>query len=371
MDMCREDGYRDKEALLKGEGGPLPEAERLRRMAVPLLAWYKENGRDLPWRRDPDPYKVWVSEIMLQQTRIEAVKPYFDRFMKALPDVAALAAVEDDRLMKLWEGLGYYNRARNLKKAADVIVREYGGVMPPQYLELKKLPGIGCYTAGAIASIVFGEDVPAVDGNVLRVLSRILASREDIGKPSVRKKAEGLLKEVMPAGEAGAFNQGLMELGETVCVPNGGPKCGECPVRQVCLAREQCLTGELPVKAPPKKRRIEKRTVCIIEHGSQVGLCRREDTGLLASLYELPNMEGHWNEKQILEMFHLKEDQVSSIERLPNAKHIFSHVEWHMAGYRVKMAGELPNGLIAAEKEELKTIYPLPNAFSRYTKLIK
>ena len=173
-----------------GEREILADVKRLERVAYPLLTWYKENGRDLPWRREPNPYKVWISEIMLQQTRIEAVKPYFDRFMKELPDVAALAAVDDDRLMKLWEGLGYYNRARNLKKAADVIVREYGGVMPPQYLELKKLPGIGCYTAGAIASIVFGEAVPAVDGNVLRVLSRILASREDIGKASVKKRAE-------------------------------------------------------------------------------------------------------------------------------------------------------------------------------------
>ena len=369
MDMCRGDGDRTREVFM--EKGPLTEEARLERMSAPLLAWYKENKRDLPWRIEPNPYKVWVSEIMLQQTRIEAVKPYFDRFMKELPDVAALAAVEDDRLMKLRAGLGYYNRARNLKKAADVIVREYDGVMPPQYQELKKLPGIGCYTAGAIASIVFGEDVPAVDGNVLRVLSRILASREDIGKSSVKKKAEDLLKRVMPKGEAGDFNQGLMELGETICVPGGIPKCGECPVSRICLARESGLACELPIKAPPKKKKIEKRTVCILEHKDLVGLCRREDTGLLASLYELPNAEGHWNQKQLCQVFHLKEDQVVSIEQLPDAKHIFSHVEWHMIGYRIKVEGELPKGLIAAKKEELKTIYPLPNAFSRYTKLIK
>lgn len=354
-----------------GEREILADVKRLERVAYPLLTWYKENGRDLPWRREPNPYKVWISEIMLQQTRIEAVKPYFDRFMKELPDVAALAAVDDDRLMKLWEGLGYYNRARNLKKAADVIVREYGGIMPPQYLELKKLPGIGCYTAGAIASIVFGEAVPAVDGNVLRVLSRILASREDIGKASVKKRAEEMLRRIMPAGEAGAFNQGLMELGETVCVPNGSPKCEECPVKKECLARELGLTGELPVKAPPKKRRIEKRTVCIMEQEDQVALCRREDTGLLASLYELPNVEGHWSLEQLSRVFHFREDQVISAEQLPDAKHVFSHVEWHMIGYRIKVGKGLPKGLIAAKKEELKTIYPLPNAFSRYTKLIK
>lgn len=347
------------------------DLERLGKMTGPLLAWYKADGRKLPWREKPEPYKIWISEIMLQQTRIEMVKPYFDRFMRELPDVKSLAEAEDDRLMKLWEGLGYYNRARNLKKAAGVIVREYGGVMPSEYRELKKLPGIGCYTAGAIASIAYGEAVPAVDGNVMRVLSRILASREDIGKPAVRKKAESMLEKIMPEEDAGAFNQGIMELGEVICVPNGRPRCGECPVRKDCLAAELCLTEELPVKAPPKKRRIEKRTVCILEHGDQVSLSRREDTGLLASLYELPNVEGHLVPKQLCSAFHLREDQVVSIEKLPDAKHIFSHVEWHMAGYRIIMEGELPKDLITAKKEELKTIYPLPNAFGRYTKLIK
>ena len=343
----------------------------LDRIAEPLLAWYDRGRRILPWRESPTPYHVWISEIMLQQTRVEAVKPYYDRFMKALPDIAHLAQAKDEELLKLWEGLGYYNRVRNMKKAARMIMEEYGGVMPEEYEDLLRLPGIGSYTAGAVSSIACGRRAPAVDGNVLRVLSRILASREDIGKASVKKRAEEMLRRIMPAGEAGAFNQGLMELGETVCVPNGSPKCEECPVKKECLARELGLTGELPVKAPPKKRRIEKRTVCIMEQEDQVALCRREDTGLLASLYELPNVEGHWSLEQLSRVFHFREDQVISAEQLPDAKHVFSHVEWHMIGYRIKVGKGLPKGLIAAKKEELKTIYPLPNAFSRYTKLIK
>lgn len=347
------------------------DLERLRSVNAPLLAWYHANARALPWRENPEPYRVWVSEIMLQQTRIEAVKPYFDRFMAELPDVSDLAFVEDDRLMKLWEGLGYYNRARNLKKAAEQIVREYGGSMPSHYHQLVKLPGIGSYTAGAIASIAFGEAVPAVDGNVLRVLSRVLASREDVLKQSTKKKIEGMLTETMPGKDAGSFNQGIMELGETVCVPNGKPRCEECPLQCLCLASQRGLTDEIPIKTPPKKRRYEERTVCILEYEEQVGIRKREAAGLLASLYELPNVEGHLKPEQLAEAFGLDPVSVVSCEALPEARHVFSHVEWHMKGYRIRMGQELPKAYIAAKKEELKTIYPLPNAFGRYTKLIK
>jgi len=357
--------------VLEEKESPLSPQERLRAMKRPLLSWYEAHARVLPWREEPKPYRVWISEIMLQQTRVEAVKPYFERFMKELPDIPALAAVEDDRLMKLWEGLGYYNRARNLKKAAAILMEKYQGEMPADYEDLLGLPGIGSYTAGAIASIAFGIPVPAVDGNVLRVLSRVLASREDILKQSTKRWMEDLVKETMPAEDASHFNQGLIEIGAIVCVPNGPPKCQECPLASLCLARREGLTGEIPVKTPAKKRRIEERTVCILENRQQVGIRKREDSGLLASLYELPNVEGHLKEEELAAAFGINPREILLIEPLPEAKHIFSHVEWRMVGYRVLLSGAVPEGYLAAGKEELKTVYPLPNAFGRYTRLIK
>ena len=365
--------------VLESEESPLAPAERLRAMNGPLLGWYEEHARILPWREDPKPYRVWISEIMLQQTRVEAVKPYFERFMEALPDVRALAEAEDDRLMKLWEGLGYYNRARNLKKAAQVIMDEYGGRMPADYEQLLKLPGIGSYTAGAIASIAFGIPVPAVDGNVLRVISRVTASYEDILKQSTKRRMEEELRETMPRDRASHFNQGLIEIGAMVCVPNGQPKCGECPLESICLARQKGLIGELPVKTPPKKRRIEERTVCIIEapgeteagEGHRIAIRRREDSGLLASLYELPNVEGHLKPEELGAAFGLDPEAIVRTEVLPEAKHIFSHVEWRMIGYRILLKRALPETFLAVRGEELKEHYPLPNAFGRYTKLIK
>lgn len=360
----------DRLQVVEQEDRPLEPGARLRAMNRPLLAWYEQHARILPWREEPEPYRVWISEIMLQQTRVEAVKPYFERFMTALPDVAALALIEDDRLMKLWEGLGYYNRARNLKKAAGIIVETYGGKIPSEYEELLKLPGIGSYTAGAIASIAFGKPVPAVDGNVLRVISRVTASREDILKASTKRRMEEQLQASMPVERASDFNQGLIEIGAIVCVPNGQPKCGECPLESICLALKQGLIGEIPVKTPPKKRRIEERTVCILEHGNQVGIRKREDNGLLASLYELPNVEGHLRQDELSEAFGVPLEIVAEITPLPEAKHIFSHVEWRMIGYRMRLKQEIPHGYITADKGELKTVYPLPNAFGRYTKLI-
>lgn len=344
---------------------------RLRAMNGPLLAWYEEHARVLPWREKPEGYRVWISEIMLQQTRVEAVKPYFERFLEALPDVASLASVEDDRLMKLWEGLGYYNRARNLKKAAGIIMEEYGGEMPQRYEELLKLPGIGSYTAGAISSIAFGYPVPAVDGNVLRVISRVTASREDILKASTKKWMETQLRNTMPKERASHFNQGLIEIGAMVCVPNGQPHCEECPLRSICLARRYKLTAEIPVKTPPKKRRVEEKTVCILESDDQVALNKRADTGLLASLYELPNRDGHLKPQEIPKAFGLSSDMILELESVGVAKHIFSHVEWHMIGYRIRLRNPIPKKYISVKKEELKTTYALPNAFGRYTGMIE
>lgn len=363
--------FYDRLQVLEPEGKEFTKEERLKAMKRPLLSWYKESRRILPWREKPEPYRVWISEIMLQQTRVEAVKPYFERFMEALPDIESLARVKEDKLLKLWEGLGYYNRAKNLKKAAMLAVSEYGGRLPADYEELIKLPGIGSYTAGAILSIAYGIPVPAVDGNVLRVLSRVLASREDILKQSVKKQMEQDLKAVIPPDRASDFNQGLIEIGAIVCVPNGQPKCSICPLHSVCLARKQNLTGEIPVKTPKKARRREDHTVFLIEHKDMIALCKRPDKGLLSSLYELPNRNGHLEENDICGALNIDWEQVIGVERLLSAKHIFSHVEWHMIGYRVVLKEKIPDSFITVEKRALKEDYPLPNAFRAYMKLIK
>lgn len=356
--------------VLEDESQPFNPKERLKAMNGPLLSWYESHARVLPWREDPKPYRVWISEIMLQQTRVEAVKPYFSRFMEAFPDVETLANADEERLLKAWEGLGYYNRARNLKRAAQMIMDCYGGQIPSSYEELLKLPGIGSYTAGAIASIAYGIRVPAVDGNVLRVLSRVLASREDILKASVKKKMEEELIETMPDGRAGGFNQGLMEIGAVVCVPNGQPKCRECPLYSLCLARKQGLLDSIPYKAPKKKRRIEERTILLLESGQEIAIEKRPDKGLLASLYQFPNLEGHVNEEQIRSLLGKLGADIIKITAAGESRHIFSHVEWHMKGYRIFLKGAIPNVYLFVDKQEILTKYPLPNAFSAYTKLI-
>ena len=252
--------------------------KELDRLPIPLLAWYRENARVLPWRPAPgggalgDPYRVWVSEIMLQQTRVAAVLDYYRRFMAALPAVADLAAVEEDRLMKLWQGLGYYNRARNLQKAARQIMADHGGVFPGTYEGLLSLAGVGEYTAGAVASIAFGLPVPAVDGNVLRVVARLTGDAGDITKPETKRRMRGALEAVIPAGAPGDFNQAMMDLGAMVCLPNGAPLCARCPARGFCRALLENRTGELPVKAPKRARRVEARTVYLIFRRGRVAM---------------------------------------------------------------------------------------------------
>lgn len=340
-------------------------------IAEPLLAWYDENRRILPWRENPTPYHVWLSEIMLQQTRVEAVKSYYDRFLRRLPDIADLAAVEEETLLKLWEGLGYYNRARNLKKAAVQIMEEYDGMMPGNYEELLKLAGIGSYTAGAVASIAFGQPVPAVDGNVLRVLSRLRTDDRDILEAGVKKSIEEELRGVIPKDRPGDFNQALMELGAMVCIPNGSPKCESCPWGELCQARIQNRVTEYPKKAPKKPRSIEKKTVLVIRYGNLVALRRRPDRGLLAGLYEFPTMEGHCGEEQVIA--HLRQSGVAPlrIRRLTEAKHIFTHKEWHMTGYSVRIDDLSGMGeYVFVEPGKIRDQYPVPSAFAAYMEQI-
>lgn len=357
--------------VLEKADKPMSQEERLRAVQGPLLAWYHENRRVLPWREDPKPYRVWISEIMLQQTRVEAVKPYFERFMERLPRVKDLAEVDEETLLKLWEGLGYYNRARNLKRAAQVMTEQHAGELPASYEALLKLPGIGSYTAGAIASIAFGIAEPAVDGNVLRVLSRLLESREDIGKQSVKKQFETLIRGCMPQETPGDYNQALIELGAIVCIPAGKPLCGSCPCASLCLALRNDSVEEIPVKAKKKARRIEEKTVFLIEYQDKAAIRKRREDGLLASLYEFPNVDGHLREEEIPDALSLPENAIGEIESLPAALHIFSHVEWRMTGYRVRLIRELPELFPMTEKREILDKYPLPNAFSVYTKLLK
>ena len=351
--------------------------EQYNQIVKPLLDWYDRGHRILPWREEPTGYKVWISEIMLQQTRVEAVKPYFNRFIDELPDIKSLAECEEDRLLKLWEGLGYYNRARNLQKAARQIMEDYGGKMPETQEELLKLAGIGNYTSGAVASIAFGESVPAVDGNVLRILSRLSLDEEDILKDTTKGKVEKQLKEVMPLDRPGDFNQALMELGATVCIPNGKPRCEECPWEKICLAHKSGREEEFPKKQAKKKRMIEKKTILIIQDENKSALHKRPSKGLLAGLYEFPNLEGHQTEKRVLA--YLKEIglEVLRIKKLEASKHIFSHKEWHMIAYQIKVDELAPKGSqlekenwIFVESYEAQKNYPLPSAFGAYTKCL-
>ena len=341
--------------------------KELEQLPIPLLTWYREHARVLPWRSDPTPYHVWLSEIMLQQTRVAAVMEYYRRFLAALPTVADLAAVEEDQLMKLWQGLGYYNRARNLQKAARQVMEDWGGQFPRTYKDLRTLAGVGDYTAGAIASIAFGEDVPAVDGNVLRVVTRITGDTGDITRADTKERIRAALADILPRGMAGEFNQAMMDLGATVCLPNGAPLCGQCPAEGFCTAHREERTGELPVKAAKRPRRVEERTVFLLFHGGRVALRRRGETGLLAGLWEYPNE------------FSPASDALAAWGIEPAAeefggtgKHIFTHIEWHMTARLIETKGEaLPEGWVWAGREELRREYAVPNAFQSFQYLVE
>lgn len=341
----------------------------LLQLIEPLLAWYPSHARVLPWREEPTPYHVWVSEIMLQQTRVEAVKPFYARFMEALPDVKALAECEMDRLLKLWEGLGYYNRVRNMQIAAQTIMSDYDGVIPAEYEELLKLKGVGHYTAAAIASIAYGRPAAAVDGNVLRIVMRAAEDDSDIAKQAVKTKVEEALRPVIPQGRAGMFTQAMMELGATVCVPNGEPLCGECPWQAFCLAHAHGTTGSIPVKAKPKARRLEKKTVLVIRDGDRVLLQKRPEQGLLAGMYEFPHLAGYPSKKAVLDFVKGQGLSPIRIQKLPEAKHVFSHVEWQMRGYAVLVEEPLAeSGFLFVEPSASEEHYAIPAAYAAYSR---
>ncbi len=349
----------------------------LKSCVSPLCDWYRDNHRPFPWRLNPEPYAVWLSEIMLQQTRIEAALPYYDRFLQTLPDIASLASASEDTILKLWEGLGYYSRARNMQKAAQVIMEQHGGEFPNAYEDIVALPGIGDYTAGAIASICFGTPVPAVDGNVLRVLARLTENYDDVMLPATKKKAVAIMRDLLTlANHPGDLNQGIMELGERICLPNGIPLCADCPLNAYCKAHQNGTVTELPVRTVKTKRRIEHRTlfICITNEATpRLLIQKRPDNGLLAGLWELPSVDGTLSPEDaavwVANRAGIDTNPVP-VEQLVG-KHIFSHLEWRMTAYLFRTdVYSLPSPHLWVSGRELTQTYALPSAFRSFFETI-
>ncbi|MCI8633629.1 MAG: A/G-specific adenine glycosylase [Lachnospiraceae bacterium] len=345
----------------------------MNRWVTDLLEWYKKVKRPLPWRQTQDAYRVWISEIMLQQTRIEAVLGYYERFMNAFPSVQALAEAPLEQVLKLWEGLGYYSRAKNLHKAAQQIVMQGG--FPDQKEEIQKLPGIGDYTAGAIAAIAFGRAETAIDGNVMRVVSRIYELENDILLPASRKQVKAILEDVYPQSEAGNFVQGLMELGELICIPKA-PKCEACPLQSECRAKETGRQQELPLRIPKTKKKMEERIVLIVEQKGCILLTKRPEKMLLGGLWEYPNVlteDPAMVPELTQEAYGIR---LEAQEHIAEAEHVFTHVRWKMHVYKAQPAqagGQDDESCFAAARREylwadekqLETEIMLPTAFKK------
>lgn len=327
-----------------------------------LLKWYQKHHRDLPWRQSNHPYKVWISEIMLQQTRVEAVKGYYARFLGEIPDVNALANVSDEKLLKLWEGLGYYNRAKNLKRAAQIIIEDFHGVFPNNYEDVISLPGIGSYTAGAICSICFDLPTPAVDGNVLRVVTRILECFDNIDELKTKRKITELLVELYQDGNCCDLTQALMELGAVVCIPNGSPKCMECPIKDECKAYKNHSFDQLPVRTPKKKRKIVEMTVFILHDEFEYAIRKRDNKGLLANMWEFYHVDRNMDKQEALDYISKEGYGPICIEKEIPYTHIFSHIEWHMKAFFIRCQNKADN-LIWVSKSNLEREYALPSAF--------
>lgn len=338
------------------------EKKRLADMLRLLTAWYPSHARDLPWRKDREPYHVWLSEIMLQQTRVEAVKEYYKRFLAALPTIETLAKVEDDYLLKLWQGLGYYNRAKNLKKAAITVCSEYAGTFPNTYDAIRALPGIGDYTAGAIGSICFDLQTPAVDGNVLRVYARVMEDDSNVDKVATKNIIRDKLAEVYPQGKSGIATQSLMELGATVCLPNGTPKCEQCPLAGICLAHINHTWDKLPVREAKKARQIVDKTVFILQCGEYYALRKRPSKGLLSGMWEFPNVDAVLTEQAVVNQAADWAVEPEHLMMKTSYTHIFTHVEWRMSAYYMKCR-QMSSVFQWATREEIAEYYAVPSAF--------
>lgn len=329
-----------------------------------LLPWYKQNARELPWRKDTEPYHVWLSEIMLQQTRVEAVRSYYLRFLEQLPDIHALAAAPESQLLKLWEGLGYYNRARNLQKAARVIETQYDGNFPNQYETIRALPGIGPYTAGAIASICFNLPYAAVDGNVLRIVTRMTENDSPIDNSKTKNEIAAQLEKIYPKEDCGQFTQALMELGATVCTPKS-PKCAECPANHFCRAYANKTMMKYPIKEPKKDKRLEERTVFLLQCGDKYALTKRNESGLLSGLWQLPNILGKMDVQHALHAADTFGVQPVGVRQQVQRNHIFTHIKWQMTCYHI-LCTKKTSDFVWATAQEIQTAYALPTAFRMF-----
>ncbi|SHI01817.1 A/G-specific DNA-adenine glycosylase [Sporobacter termitidis DSM 10068] len=329
-----------------------------------LLAWYNKNARALPWRKDRDPYRVWVSEIMLQQTGAEVVARYYPRFLEAFPTVQALAGADEHALMKRWEGLGYYARARNMQKAARVIAEKYAGVFPDTYEALRELPGVGDYTAGAVASICFDRPTPAVDGNVIRVVARIAGIGDEI-TDAVKKSIAEALRAIYPTDRPGDFTQSLMELGAVVCLPNGQPRCALCPAAGLCAALRDGTALSLPVKKRKPEKKREERTVFLLSCGGSLALRHRENSGLLGGLWELPNVSGALDEAGAVRQAEAWGTRPAALIKALRRSHIFTHIRWDMVCYEIACREKTPDFTWVTARE-LRESYALPTAFSKF-----
>lgn len=330
-----------------------------------LIQWFSKEQRDLPWRKDQDPYKVWVSEIMLQQTKVDTVIPYFNSFIEQFPNIESLANAEEEKVLKAWEGLGYYSRARNLQAAVKEVNVVYGGVVPNNVKDISSLKGVGPYTTGAILSIAYGIPEPAVDGNVMRVLSRILLIREDIAKPKTRKIFEEVIREIISKENPSFFNQGLMELGAIVCTPTS-PSCLLCPVREHCRAFHEGEQNELPVKTKKKStKQVNLIAGVFFDSKGNVLVQQRPESGLLAKLWEFPTVERVVEletPKQQLQRFMLEENgiNVEVEDYVCDIQHVFSHLVWNINVYVGKVNGSFESSTLKAVSREEQELLPFP-----------
>lgn len=331
-------------------------------LVKPIIQWYRANARDLPWRRDREPYHVWLSEIMLQQTRVEAAVNYYNRFLKALPNIQSLAEADEQKLLKLWEGLGYYNRVRHMQKAANMIVNEYAGIFPRGYAQIIKLPGIGPYTAGAVSSICFDVPIPAVDGNVLRVMTRVAQLSTPVDSSALKKDITNALAALYPKRDCGTFTQALMELGALICIPNGMPKCGICPIHNICSSNLNGVTDQIPVRAKKMARRVEHRTVFVLICNGQYAINRRKPKGLLANLWEFPNMLETLDAQAAVDVAASWQVQPYNIKKTICRTHVFTHIEWHMTCHFISCRAQSPQ-FTWASLDALNNTYALPTAF--------
>lgn len=333
-------------------------------MVWPLLSWYDKGARKLPWREKKDPYSVWVSEIMLQQTRVETVLPYYRRFMEAFPTIQMLAGADEEDVLKIWEGLGYYSRARNLKKAAIKICEEFGGVFPEVYEDMLSLPGIGKYTAGAVSSIAFGMPRAAIDGNVLRVVTRFQENGGNIKNEKFRTQIREKLEAIYPKGYCSEFTQSMMELGAVICIPNGYPKCKECPLSRQCKAYKNGTQSEYPKKSEKMQRKKVQKTVLLLHCEEKIAVRKRDEGGLLGGMWQFPNTDIQMGMGEIKKWLNEQKIVASSIQKYKNVRHVFTHLEWDMYCYNVQCSSKNENYKWVS-REELEDTIPIPIAFRK------